>query len=207
MILLVGAAKGGCGKSTIAVNIAAFLSKQNDVILVDADRQTTASNWAVDREESKADAIQCIQKYTNINATLLDFDEKYDHVIVDVAGHDSEEMRTTAAVAHKIIIPIKPSQPDLDAFPKVVDVVEGARKMNPSLSALAVINMAASNPRVNEHKQAQEYIAQYPEIQLLDTIIRDRKVYRDAMAEGLGVIEMGNKKAKVEIELLMKEII
>jgi len=46
MILLVGSQKGGCGKSTTAVNICVQLAKNGrDVVLVDADRQCTAANW------------------------------------------------------------------------------------------------------------------------------------------------------------------
>ena len=45
-----GYQKGGCGKSTMAVNICAELTNQGrDVMLVDADRQSTAANWANDR--------------------------------------------------------------------------------------------------------------------------------------------------------------
>jgi chromosome partitioning protein len=49
-------------------------------------------------------------------------------------------------------------------------------------------------------------LAEFPEIRVLRSIIRDRKVYRDAMSEGLGVVEMDNGKAKAEIQLLVSEI-
>ena len=53
MIILVGSKKGGVGKSTIATNIAAILiSRSKEVVLVDADRQSTSSNWADDRENT-----------------------------------------------------------------------------------------------------------------------------------------------------------
>jgi len=55
MILLIGSQKGGCGKSTLATNIAAALSVQKkDVMLVDADRQGSSSNWFLDRSENTA---------------------------------------------------------------------------------------------------------------------------------------------------------
>ncbi|EJJ6473660.1 cobyrinic acid ac-diamide synthase, partial [Escherichia coli] len=47
----------------------------------------------------------------------------------------------------------------------------------------------------------------YPQLKLLKTIIRDRKVYRDCMAEGKGVVEMDNGKAKGEIQMLVKELL
>jgi len=67
--------------------------------------------------------------------------------------------------------------------------------------------MAPSNPMVNEAKEAQAYLSDYPDIKLLKTIIRDRKVYRDAMSEGLGVVEMKNAKAKAEVQLLVNEVL
>ena len=46
MIILIGSPKGGCGKSTTAVNISAELSTRgHDVVLVDADKQATGANW------------------------------------------------------------------------------------------------------------------------------------------------------------------
>jgi chromosome partitioning protein len=41
---------------------------------------------------------------------------------------------------------------------------------------------------------------------LSGAIVRERKVYRDAIAEGRGVMEMGNEKAIAEVETLAKEI-
>ena len=60
---------------------------------------------------------------------------------------------------------------------------------------------------INEEAEAREYLQDYPEIGLLNTFIRDRKIYRDAMSEGLGVVEMGNSKATAEIQELVSEII
>jgi chromosome partitioning protein len=49
MIVLIGSQKGGCGKSTIAINIAAYLAKHNkDIVLVDADPQQSSANWVKD---------------------------------------------------------------------------------------------------------------------------------------------------------------
>ncbi len=53
MIVMFGSRKGGCGKSTTAVNVCAALAKQgNDVVLVDADRQRTAAKWVLARDEN-----------------------------------------------------------------------------------------------------------------------------------------------------------
>lgn len=209
MIVLIGSQKGGCGKSTTAVNICAVLAKNgHDVVLVDADRQCTAANWAMDRADNKKlPTVHCIQKYENIRDTLLDLDKRYEYVIVDAAGRDSRELRTGMTAAHILIVPFRPSQPDLDTLPKMQEVIIQARDLNPDLVVHGVLTMAPTNPVINEVAEACEYLQDYPEIKLLDTaIIRDRKVYRDAMSEGMGVIEMRNPKAVDEIESLIREV-
>ena len=52
-IILIGGEKGGTGKTTLAVNIAAARARDgHDVLLVDTDPQGSASYWAAAREEA-----------------------------------------------------------------------------------------------------------------------------------------------------------
>lgn len=208
MIILIGNQKGGCGKSTIAVNICAYLAhNKHDVVLVDADRQCTAANWAADRSEVEtAPVVHCVQKYENIRETLFDLDKRYEFVVVDAAGHDSRELRTGMTAADILLIPFRPSQPDLDTLPKVQEIIIQAKDLNPKLSVFGVITMGPTNPSIKETNEAQEYLLDYPEITLIKTVVGDRKVYRDCMSEGLGAVEMKNKKAIAEIQNLAAEV-
>lgn len=208
MIVLIGSQKGGCGKSTTAVNICAQLAKSgHDVVLVDADRQCTSANWAMDRSANESlPVVHCIQKYENIRDTLLDLDQRYEHVIVDAAGRDSRELRTGMTAAHTLLVPFRPSQPDLDTLPNLQEIITQAKDLNPDLIVRGLITMAPTNPVVHETEEAREYLQDYPEIQLLSTIVRDRKIFRDAMSEGMGVVEMDNEKAAQEILSLIKEV-
>jgi chromosome partitioning protein len=209
MIVLIGSQKGGCGKSTTAVNICAALANNGrDVVLVDADRQCTAANWALDRSSNESlPTVHCIQKYENIRDTLLDLDGRYEYVIVDAAGRDSRELRTGMTAANVLLVPFRPSQPDLDTLPNLQEIIIQAKDLNPDLQVFGLITMAPTNPVVHETEEAREYLQDYPEIHLLNTIIRDRKVYRDAMSDGLGVVEMGNQKASEEFLALMQEVL
>ncbi len=209
MIILIGSQKGGCGKSTTAVNICAELAGQgHDVVLVDADRQSTAANWAMDRVENPALAkVHCVQKYDNIRDTLLDLDKRYGYVVVDAAGRDSRELRTGMTAAHILVVPFRPSQPDLDTLPNMQEIIVQAKDLNPGLKVFGLITMAPTNPVIQEESDARECLKDYPEIKLLSTMIRDRKVYRDAMSDGLSVVEMDNPKAKAEIKKLVEEIL
>jgi len=208
MILLVGSQKGGCGKSTIAVNICAQLAENgHDVVLLDADRQCTAANWAADRSQNQAlSVVHCVQKYESIRETVQDLDKRYEYVVIDAAGRDSRELRTGMTAAHGLLVPFRPSQPDLDTLANLQNIITQAKDLNPQLMVYGLLTMASTNPVVQEVNEAREYLQDYPEIQLLTTIIRDRKVYRDAMSEGKGVIELDNVKAAAEIQSLVNEV-
>lgn len=209
MIILIGSQKGGCGKSTTAVNISAELAgKGHDVVLVDADRQCTAANWVMDRDENPALAkVHCVQKYENIRDTLLDLDQRYEYVVVDAAGRDSRELRTGMTAAHILVVPFRPSQPDLDTLPNMQEIIIQAKDLNPGLKVYGLITMAPTNPIIHEEADARDCLNDYPEIKLLSTMIRDRKVYRDAMSDGLSAVEMDNVKAKMEIKKLVEEVL
>ncbi|MGS1718604.1 division plane positioning ATPase MipZ, partial [Klebsiella pneumoniae] len=107
MITVIGSNKGGASKSTTATNIAIALAlRGKDVCLLDADLQSSAAKWHASREEADLlPRITLIQKYGNISQTLRQLDEKFDHVIVDVAGRNSRELANAGAVADIIIAP------------------------------------------------------------------------------------------------------
>jgi chromosome partitioning protein len=208
MILLLGGEKGGTGKSTIAVNLAVWLAaKGADVTLVDTDRQRTASHW-VDRRNhvDGLPVVHCAEKHGNVFNTIRDLAKRYDQVIVDAGGRDSEELRTALVAAHLVYCPLKASQPDLETSVHMNELVKLARGMNEGLQARAVISMGPTNPAITEAQEAKEILSELREFAMSEVIIRDRKVYRDAMAEGRGVIEMTNDKAVAEIKQLAKEI-
>lgn len=209
MIILIGSQKGGCGKSTLAINLSTILVNHGrDIVLVDADRQGTASRWAQDRiADVSLTKVNCIQKFENIRETLLDLNQRYEIVLVDTAGRDSRELRTGMTVADILLIPFRPSQADLDTLVNLKDVIQQARDINPKLKVMGLLTMTPTNPQVNEAEEAIEYLKDYPEISLLSTVICDRKIYRDSISEGKGIIEMNNEKAKSEIKQLIQEII
>lgn len=79
----------------------------HDVCLVDADAQRSASRWYAEREQADmSPTLTLIEKRDNISQTLRNLDQKYSHVIVDVAGRNSRELITGGTVAHQIIAPI-----------------------------------------------------------------------------------------------------
>jgi chromosome partitioning protein len=207
MILLIAAEKGGVGKSTLATNLAVHLARQGvDIVLLDTDGQATAARFVERRDEvGITPAVPCVQRTGEIASTLRDLARRYQVVVVDAGGRDSREMRSAMAVANLLLVPTKPSQADLETFPKVNELIGLARGLNPELKAVAVLSIAPSNPVIREVEDARELLAQFDQLELADTIIRDRKVYRDALLAGKGVTELDNSQARAEIQLLAQE--
>jgi len=207
MIVLVGIEKGGTGKSTIATNLAAWLAKQGrDVLIVDTDKQATSANWATERRSHpKLPRVHCTQRYGQIYEDLRDYASRYDEVVVDAGGRDSEELRQAMTATNVLISPLRPTQADLWTVSHLAKLVKMARAYNPQLTSHIVMNATSTNWRVTKSNQARELIGQFEQLEL-KAVVHQREVFDDAMSTGRGVVELNNPKARAEIEALAKGI-
>lgn len=205
MIILLGSQKGGCGKSTLATNIAAALAATGDVVLLDADPQGTSAQWSQDREDTDAPRVACVQKHGNVKATIQDLAQRYQHVVVDASGRDSQELRTALLVANLVVCPFRPSQADVDTAQHLSDVISQARDFNESLRVAAVLTLCPTNPAITEIKDARDFLGEFDGMRPIKAVVYDRKVYRDALSSGLGATECKNPKAAAEIAAILRE--
>lgn len=207
-IVLIGGEKGGSGKSTTATNLAVYLKLEGyDVMLLDADKQATSTKWVSRRNESLYPEIHSTQKLGDIYKTAIDLGNRYQYVIIDAGGRDSRELRTGMVAADLIYVPIKASQADLETLPVVDELISLSRGMNPTLLVRTLLCMAPTNERIREVEDAQTLLIDFPDLPLSNCIIRERKIYRDALLLGKGVVEMKNSDAKAEIQLLGQELL
>lgn len=210
MITIVGCNKGGASKTTTATNIASGLALGgSDVCLVDADPQRTAAKWYAEREAAGIESkLTLIEKRDNIASTLRNLNDKYEHVVVDVAGRNSRELITGASVADLIVAPHQCSQFDLDTLGELQEQVIKIRDLNPDLRVYVYHAMASTNARVKDKERAEflEYLAEFPEFQVLNAIGYYRKVYKDAGSLGRSVLEVGKNDAADEVRALLQEI-
>lgn len=213
MIVLVGGVKGGSGRSTTATNLAVWLAHEgHKFALLDTDKQRSASKWASRRDERRATNAQlpmvfCPEKRGDGVAQFArDLEEQFGIVIIDGGGRDSAELRASMSVADKMIVPMAPSQLDLETLEDLAPVLDQARGFNPSLVPLLVITKAERGRARDELLEAREALADYPGFELSKNVLSYYKVYRTAIAEGVGVVEEKNMKAKAELQLLAQEI-
>jgi chromosome partitioning protein len=195
--------KGGVGKTTIATNLAVNLSKKGKTLLVDGDEQKSAYKW----NEYRQDKLPSIFVLDNLIDTLEPLNNEYDFIVIDVAGRDSQIFREALLISDKIIVPTQPSLIDLEVLEYVSEKVAQAHENNSDIQSIVIINKAPTNYRNSEIGQAQAYIGQFQNLTLLNTIIHDRKAFRDSFVESLSVSEMSDPKANDELQKFLCEIL
>lgn len=203
MIVVVGGIKGGSGKTTIATNLAVIRASQgNKVLLVDADEQNSARDWAAQRAirddcEQVVTTIQLSGKgiYTQITQMAQDYDE----IVIDTGGRDTTSQRSALTIADVLIVPFKPRSLDIWTLGSLKTMVNEIKAVNPSLVCLAVINQA--DARGSDNEEVMEILKECNEIQCLEHSIGHRKAFGNAATDGLSVVEMKDKDRKAVEEI------
>lgn len=211
MIVVIGGEKGGTGKSTIAVNLAAIAAGLGkDVLLIDTDTQPSSSMWAAIRDQDNIEPrVASIQKSgKGLAKQVLDLAGRYQEIIIDAGGRDSMELRYALGVAHKACIPVRPGQFDTWTLAKMNHLVEEGQAFNPSLEASLLISCASPNLLIQEAEDARRYIEEegFAHLSLTNTIIRERIAYRKAIRDGLAVAEYADPKTGKKDEKAIEEI-
>lgn len=88
----------------------------------------------------------------------------------------------------------------------MLELIEQARDFNPDLVVRGLLSQAPTNPNGTERVDAGDYLSEYAVIRPLESVIYERKAYRDVIGEGLGVVEWTNVKARAEIQELAAEV-
>jgi chromosome partitioning protein len=221
MIVVLGGIKGGSGKTTIATNLAVMRSESKKVLLVDADEQRSAWDWFQQRDEwvremggfcekglgvmtTAENFVAVCMSGKSIYSNLLKLKDDYDDIIVDTGGRDTTSQRSALCVADKLILPFKPSSIDIWTLVPIKGILSEC--VNPTLVVYAVISQA--DPSGKDNQEAMEVLKEYTEIHTLKSPIGNRKAFRNAASEGLGVCEMHpiDKKACLEMESLYASI-
>ncbi len=211
-IVLFGGEKGGTGKTTLATNMAAMLALQGkDVLLLDTDRQGTASFWATIREDTEIEPrIACVQKFgKGLASQVRDMANRYDEIVIDAGGRDSMELRYSLGVSDRAYIPVQPFQFDIWTIRQMDELVEMAQGLNEKLQASIVLNRVSTNPAVREDEETRDFFQEedFQHLNLVNTVLRDRISFRKSGRDGLSVVEWKqDKKAADEMNQLYKEV-
>lgn len=210
MIILIGGEKGGSGKSCLAQNLAVYLQQKNhDILILDADPQGTTTDWIKERDANQdLRNIPSVQAAGNIRQVLEDLSKRYQDIIIDAGGQDSEALRSAMTIATHMLLPFRPKRRDLKTLVHVEQLIRLAKAVNPNLITSAVITQCPTLPsqaqRILDAKEACESFGIIP----LTQFTTNRNVYDDADENGLSVFEVDtDKKAVTEIKQLAVEFL
>jgi len=210
MILLIGGEKGGSGKSCLAQNIAVYLQIQkHDVLLLDADPQGTTTDWVKEREENEAlVSLSSVQASGNIRQTVSDLSKRYEDIVIDAGGQDSEALRSAMTIATHMLLPFRPKRRDLKTLTTVEQLIKLAKAVNPDLIARAVITQCPALPSQSRRIEDAKGACKSFDLEPLEAVTTHRNIYDDADEDGYSVLEIkSDGKAPAEIKALVKEFL
>jgi chromosome partitioning protein len=205
MIIGVLSQKGGVGKSTISINLAAtFARRGKRVILVDADPQGSSMAWSSARDAEPLFPVVGMAKPT-LHKDLPEIARDYDFVVIDGAPRVNDLGRAAILASDIVVIPVQPSPYDVWAATETVQLVREAQQFKPSLKAVFVVNRKIANTAIG--RDVAGALAQFSDVPVLSTSLTQRVVYAESAAAGLSVAEAapGGDAAR-EIDRLADEI-
>jgi chromosome partitioning protein len=170
--------KGGAGKTTLAVHLAAEAAKGHVSLIVDTDPQATASRWSQWRGERDPEVIDCgapsllaskLAKAAELGAELM---------VIDTPPHADAMARQAARLADLILVPCRPRAFDLAAIEATAELVRGSGK-----PAFVVFN--AGPPRAPLiYKEAADLISGAFGLQIAPVVLSERAAFHHSTAGG-----------------------
>jgi chromosome partitioning protein len=203
LIIAVINQKGGAGKTTIALNLAAALAAGGRVLVIDADPQQTAQDWAAVRETPPPFQVIGFAKPV-LHRDLPKLAADYDHVVIDGAPRNYEVARSAILAADLVLIPVQPSGADFWASRETVKLVQEARAFKETQKAVFVISRKVGRSALG--RDILQALAEF-DVPVLQAGTSQRVVYAEAMTAGSTVIESQPRGAAAdEVRALLAEI-
>lgn len=183
--ILVTNAKGGCGKSTIATNLAAYYASEGyETALADYDPQGSALSWLDERPDDRAP----ITGLAAFDEGLRHLPRNADYVIIDApARSHGPELTQLVKHAETIIVPVLPSPIDMKAGVKfIVELMERGKVAKRQAKVALVANRIKENTKIFD--ELDEYLENL-KVPYIATL-REAQNYIRAYQRGLGIHEL-----------------
>lgn len=193
--ILVANPKGGCGKTTLATNLAAYLAGQNQrVAMWDLDRQKSSLDWLALRP---AELPAITQLDADRNDTHPDIPEYNDWLVLDSpAGMHGKNLAHALKLAHKVVVPVQPSVFDMAATRDFLDQLMEEKAVRKHKAFIGIIGMRV-DPRTRAAATLEQFLRQY-DLPIL-TYLRDTMVYVNAAFNGKSIFDLPYYQAERDL--------
>ena len=195
MIITVASYKGGVGKTTTSVHVAAYLQKSAPTLLVDGDPNRSATKWA----QRGSVPFRIIDEQL-----LAKYGRDYENIVIDTEARPAEEdMATLIEGCDLLILPTTPDVLALDALGLTLETIEsiGAKNYKVLLTIVP--------PRPSRDADEAREMLQSSGVSIFESQISRRVAFQKAALNGKIVSDIKDQRAEnawSEYEAVGREI-
>jgi chromosome partitioning protein len=185
MILTVASYKGGVGKTTTAVHLAAYLNSLSPTLLLDGDQTRNATAWAQRGELSKKFPFRVAP--IDQAAKLA---REYTHIVIDTGQRPSpEDLQAAAEGCDLMVVPAVPSALDTDGLGQTIRALKAIKGVS-----FKVLLTKVAPDASREATELRELLWSF-EAPVFSTSIPRLKAFEKAAGSGVIVMDADDRNA------------
>lgn len=198
--IMVANAKGGCGKTTMATNLASYFANQNEkTALIDCDPQCSSLDWLAVRSDTlpKIYGVASTDKSSSVSKSLgwrMRIPPDCTRIIIDTpAGFSGNMMEDLVHQSDMIVMPMIPSAIDIRAATSFLKEIMSSYSYRKNPKPIAVIaNRVKKNTLI--YSKLEKFLSSLntPFV----TSLRDTQFYVRASEFGMGLSDFKKLSAK-----------